>query len=557
MLRSFGISEKIYFCLGILLAGYFFSMLLGFLKGIDTEERLQSVHLYFSPASHESQAALVAFNKQVAFYKDVYLTGDTSLIEQADEQATTVQTALLDIKQMARGQDKDHGRLDNLMARISRYTEDARKNYEDLVENAISYDNEGLRKKISDLAKEKDIIARQLEELKSDYKNRLNTELSNVVSFSKAQRYWNLWVFCLIVVVATALVTIIMRRAIIIPIQNAVDMVKDIAKGEGDLTRRLEIINKDEVGELSHWFNVFIQNMQDMTRSIMTDAGTLRSSSAGLNELSGVMNQSSGQMVDKTNSVSSAMEQMDASIRAIAAAMEEAAANTDLVASSAEQMSSTINEIAQNSGSASEITKKAVEKSNQASSRVGELGTAAEEIGKVTETINDISEQTNLLALNATIEAARAGEAGKGFAVVADEIKVLARQTAEATLDIKEKITGIQETTFGTVEDIQEIAGIIDRVNETVTIIASSVEEQSTTTKEIAGNVSEISKAIGDVTESVSQSSQSTSQVAEDIVGVNQSAIGVAENSDQLKQSAEHLTQLADQLYQLMGKFKV
>ena len=556
MWRSFGISKKIYISLGILLAGYFFSMLLGFLKGIDTEERLQAVHLYLSPASHQSQAALVAFNKEVEIFKDIYMTADRSLVENADAQAEIVKNTLQDIVQMAR-QQKDAGQVEKLITRTSEFAKTARQTYLDLISSPEALSDVRAQKKASELAKETRAIQKDLEDLKSDYKKHLTTELSDVVSFSKAQRYWNLWVFCMIVAISTILVTVILRRSIIMPIQNAVDMVKNIAKGEGDLTRRLEIAYEDEVGELSKWVNVFIQNMQDMTRSIISDAGTLRASSASLTDLSGIMNRSSGQMVDKTNSVSSAMEEMDASMRNIAVAMEEATANTDLVASSAEQMSATINEIAQNSHNASDITQKAVDKSNQASSRVGALGTAADEIGKVTETINDISEQTNLLALNATIEAARAGEAGKGFAVVAEEIKVLARQTAEATLDIKEKITSIQETTFGTVEDIKEIAAIIDKVNETVTIIASSVEEQSTTTREIASNVSEISKAIGDVTESVSQSSQSTSQVAEDITDVSQSAIHVAENSDQLKNNAENLARLADQLYQLMGKFKV
>ncbi len=557
MLRSLGISKKIYLSLGILLAGYFFSMLLGFLKGIDTEERIQSVHLFFSPASHQSQAALEAFNNQVELYKDVFMTGDQSLIEKADSKAAMVQETLQDISRMAKQQEKDSSQIDQLITRTAQFSQAARATYLSLVSNSNMFEDAKLRKKVSGMAKEIKAIQDDLENLKSDYKKRLTAELSDVVSFSKAQRYWNLWVFCLIVAISTILVTIILRRSIILPIQNAVDMVKNIAKGEGDLTRRLDIKYQDEVGELSRWFNMFMENMQNMTRSIISDAGTLKGSSNSLTDLSGVMNRSSGQMVDKTNSVSSAMEQMDASIRNIAVAMEEATANTDLVASSAEQMSSTINEIAQNSHNASKITREAVEKSDHASNRVGALGAAADEIGKVTETINDISEQTNLLALNATIEAARAGDAGKGFAVVAEEIKVLAKQTAEATLDIKGKINSIQETTFGTVEDIQGIADIIDKVNETVMIIASSVEEQSATTREIASNVSEISKAIGDVTESVSQSSQSTSQVAEDILNVNQSAIDVAGNSDQLKKSAENLAGLAEQLYQLMGKFKV
>lgn len=115
---------------------------------------------------------------------------------------------------------------------------------------------------------------------------------------------------------------------------------------------------------------------------------------------------------------------------------------------------STINEIAQNSEKARTITGESVRKAQGVSVQVDELGNTVQKIGKITEVISKISEQTNLLALNATIEAARAGEAGKGFAVVANEIKELARQTAEATQQIKGQIEGIQNSAAGTVSEI-------------------------------------------------------------------------------------------------------
>ena len=113
MWRSYGISKKIYISLGILLAGYFFSMLLGFLKGIDTEDRLRTVHSYLSPASLQSQAALVAFNNQVQIYKDIYMTADKSLIENADAEAMVVQTTLQDILHLAGQKKKDAGQAEN------------------------------------------------------------------------------------------------------------------------------------------------------------------------------------------------------------------------------------------------------------------------------------------------------------------------------------------------------------------------------------------------------------------------------------------------------------
>ncbi|MEW6079779.1 MAG: methyl-accepting chemotaxis protein [Thermodesulfobacteriota bacterium] len=559
MWRSLSISKKIYIGLGILLTGYFVSMLFGFVKAVDTEKRLRSVHAYLSPAAHQSQAALAAFKGQIKAFEDIFLTGDETLVEEADRESAILLQSLQDISRLALQYEGENGDIDNLIKKVTVFSDSARRTYLAFI---VKTDGDqaagnGGQNQMSTLAEETRILEKRLQELQTGYSDRLKKDLSGIIVYSQRQRYLNLLAFCLIAAISTVFVSLILRRSVILPLRSAADMVKSIAKGKGDLTRRLAIRNEDEVGDLSRWFNTFVENMQEMTRSIITDVGTLKDASTALSGMSDVMSGTSDKMVGKTNSVSAAMEQMDAGMRTIAVSMEEATSSTDQVAGFAEEMTATINEIAMSSHNAAEVTRKAVEKSHQASQRVGELGAAADEIGKVTEMINEISEQTNLLALNATIEAARAGEAGKGFAVVADEIKVLARQTAEATLDIKERISGIQATTSWTVRDIKEIGDIIDKVNETVTIIASSVEQQSASTKEIAINVSEISKAIGDVNDSVSQSSNFTTQVAEDLAGVTQSAIDVSENSSRLKENAAGLSRLADQLHRLVGQFKV
>ena len=241
------------------------------------------------------------------------------------------------------------------------------------------------------------------------------------------------------------------------PVNAMVGGLKDIAQGEGDLTKRLEEGAKDELGELATWFNTFMNKLQHFIKEIAGGVETLSSSSTELSAISEQMTQGIHNATEKANTVSAASEEMNASMNNVAAAMEESATNTNMVATAAEQMSATIGEIAQNAEKARGISDDAAHKATNASTNMDQLGEAANAIGKVIETITDISEQVNLLALNATIEAARAGEAGKGFAVVANEIKELAKQTAAATQDIKEKIEGIQSTTSMTVGQIGEI----------------------------------------------------------------------------------------------------
>jgi methyl-accepting chemotaxis protein len=175
----------------------------------------------------------------------------------------------------------------------------------------------------------------------------------------------------------------------------------------------------------------------------------------------------------------------------------------------------------------------------------------------VTEVITEISEQTNLLALNATIEAARAGEAGKGFAVVANEIKELARQTAQATHEIKAKIGGIQHSTSETVGEMQQISEVINQVNEIVATIAISMDSQLAATEEVAGNVREASLGFGEINENVAACSQVTGQISADIADVKFSADELTQTSIQVAFNVKELSQLAEKLHDVVDHFHV
>lgn len=349
----------------------------------------------------------------------------------------------------------------------------------------------------------------------------------------------------------------LLGRGITRPLNKAVDGLKDIAEGEGDLTTRLHVESKDEVGELARWFNVFIERLQTIIKGISDNTDTLHNSSTGLSTISQQMSLGAEGASSKIDLVASATEEMNANMNNIAATMEQASTNVEIVASSAEQMASTIDEIAQNSEKARSITGGAVTLTKSSSDRVEGLGQAAQEISKVTETITDISEQTNLLALNATIEAARAGEAGKGFAVVANEIKDLARQTAEATDEIRNRIQSIQDSISGTITDIEQVPKVINEVNEIVSTIATAVEEQSVTTREIASNVAQVSEGIQEVTKNVAGNSNVTGDITTDISEVNRAAGEMANSSSQINMSAEELAKVADQLKSMVDQFKV
>ncbi|MFO7713244.1 methyl-accepting chemotaxis protein [Desulfosarcina sp.] len=340
-------------------------------------------------------------------------------------------------------------------------------------------------------------------------------------------------------------------------INDVVGGLKDIAEGEGDLTRRLAQISKDELGDLARWFNTFIQRLQGIIQEIAGNAGHLAASATGLNELSEKMAARASDMSTESAAVSSASEAVSLSTSSIASAMEQSSLNLSTVAAAAEEMTATINEIVRNTETANRITGKAVDQVSRASQRVSVLGSAAQEIGKVTEAITAISDQTNLLALNATIEAARAGEAGKGFAVVANEIKELAKQTAAATAEIKQKIEGIQQTTEGTVAEIENITTVINEVSQIVTTISTAVAQQSDTTGEIAGNVAQASQGVQEVNTTVAESTLAVEQVAQTLMRVNRASSDMSSQSNAVNDSTHALSRLAEELNRLVSCFRV
>ncbi len=368
---------------------------------------------------------------------------------------------------------------------------------------------------------------------------------------------WAIVLLCLVLLLAIILPLYFGTRAVTVPIGRTVAGLKDIAQGEGDLTMRLEVGSKDEVGELARWFNIFIEKLQGIVGEITQGVGTLSSSSTKLSTISDEMARGIKDVSDQSNTVSVAAEEMSTNMSSVAAAMEQSATNTSMVATASEEMSSTIGEIARNAEKARNISDEAAQKANNASTNMDKLGVAATSIGKVIETIADISEQVNLLALNATIEAARAGEAGKGFAVVANEIKELAKQTAAATQDIKEKIEGIQGTTTVTVGQISEISSVITHVNEVVANIATAVEQQSSATREIATNVSQASQGIQEMNQNVNQSAAVSAEISQGIAGVSGAMDEMASNGSKINLNAQALSELADQLKRMVDQFKI
>jgi methyl-accepting chemotaxis protein len=225
----------------------------------------------------------------------------------------------------------------------------------------------------------------------------------------------------------------------------------------------------------------------------------------------------------------------------VAGASEEASSNMQSVATATEELSASVDEIGRRVKESSQIADAAVRQAEQTDGRIGKLSRAAQQIGDVVKLITAIAEQTNLLALNATIEAARAGDAGRGFAVVASEVKSLASQTAKATDEISNHISGMQDATQESVAAIKEIGDTIGKISDIASSIASAVEQQSSATQEIARSVQNVA--------------QGTQEAAASVIKVNRGATETGSASEEVLNSARTLSSESTRLREELDRF--
>jgi methyl-accepting chemotaxis protein len=313
----------------------------------------------------------------------------------------------------------------------------------------------------------------------------------------------------------------------------------------------------DEIGKIAQAVEAFKVNAEQKARNeaeakIKQDQIAAQQRKADMIKLASDFEDAVGEIVETVSSASTELEASAGTLTStaeraqelttiVAAASEEAATNVQSVASATEEMASSVNEISRQVQESARIANEAVDQARKTNDRVSELSKAAARIGDVVELINTIAGQTNLLALNATIEAARAGEAGRGFAVVASEVKALAEQTAKATGEIGQQITGIQSATQESVGAIKEISGTIEKLSEISSTIAAAVEEQGAATQEISRNIQ--------------QAAQGTQHVSSNITDVQRGASETGSASAQVLAAAQSLSGDSNRLKLEVGKF--
>ncbi|GAB2788888.1 methyl-accepting chemotaxis protein [Halomonas shantousis] len=310
---------------------------------------------------------------------------------------------------------------------------------------------------------------------------------------------------------AVAAIAIWLVRRTVQPIRRTANAMQDIAKGNGDLTRRLEIESDDEIGELANQFNAFVARMQDTLREV-------RASTLSVYQAAGDIAQGSEELASRT---------------------EQAAANLQQTSASMEEITSTVNNSAESAQQANQLvlsTAAVARQGEAAMSQVehtmNDIDASAAKIGDIVSMIDSIAFQTNILALNASVEAARAGEHGRGFAVVAQEVRILANRSSEASREIRALIDD-------SVSHTQSGAGLVRTAGQTMRDIATRVARVTAVIGEISTGAKEQSSGIAQVNTAVAEMDTMTQRNA---AMVQQSATAAAD----MRLHAERLNRLID-----------
>lgn len=368
---------------------------------------------------------------------------------------------------------------------------------------------------------------------------------------------FTIWIFALIIVCVIAVVGLYLSQSIIAPLANSTIMLKNISEGEGDLTQRLNVTARDEVGQQSMHFNAFVSKLQSVVHTIVENVSKLNTISAQLNTVALSASEIADTTKSKAENSAENVKNVASTLTIVAASATKVAGAVSAVAASIDQVNGLVSAIAQNCQKGFSISEKADATAQHTSEMMEKLRESASKVDAIVKVITNISGSTKLLSINASIEAATAGEAGKGFGVVATEVKALAHQTQQSTIQVREIAEQMQNNARAAAGALHEIQAAISEVNSINKMICTSVDEEASAMLTIATSISEANTLVSTIAGDVGESANRIASISSNIQDVHVASSKTQEGVQKNRENVSELSSVIDKLTQIAGRFKI
>ncbi len=536
-LSKMPIATKIYIIPSIATFGFVLYLAISTMVSLNNVSILENASEVEFPALRSSSKALVNIEKVRDTLSSAVTTGDEETLELAKQYAQEARSSLKELNSL----DASLGAEANkILADFNAYYDLAFDVSQSMINQTADFSKLGeLSTKMNS---NYDDATGALQAFESDRLDGFKGAISD--ANSSAQLAITIGVImCVVTTIVLFAVAFPIVKGIKDSIVKVVHSLKDIAQEDGDLTVRIETHCEDEIGDLVHWFNQFMQKLQGVVKDIVNSSQPLFELAQNLNQLTDDTNKTISVQQSAAIQAKEAVDNMTQSVTAVATSAAEAASAAGDASSAASDGQNVVNhtvqsiqQLAANAEETAEVISKLEADSNQ--------------VGVVLDVIKGIAEQTNLLALNAAIEAARAGEQGRGFAVVADEVRTLASRTQQSTEEIQSTIEQLQGAARSAVsvmskgtEQASESVETANKAGASLDVITDTISKITAMNDQIAASTGEQQKVADTISSNVDEIHHRTSETSS--------------SSGKLASVSGELAQLAQYLEAITKQFKV